>query len=230
MTLRLSRSTLAVPTTLFLLFALGCASAQPAPEPARNGAEPAGGGKSGPTEQELETARTKVHVAELELALAQKTREEEQAHKAKELEFAKGELTQFDEVDSPTRLAQERLSLTRSKDNLAEQEEELAQLEMTYAEVDLADKTREIVLRRNHRRVERAKETLALEERDLAKLEKHILPRERAKLALGVEEKAHALENAQRSAEIGLLGKNMALEEARAALAKLEKGGAGKAP
>jgi small-conductance mechanosensitive channel len=221
---------MAVPSTILLLFTLGCASAQPAPEPARDGAEPTGGAKSGPTEQELESARTKVQVAELELALAQKTREEEQAHKAKELELAKGELTQFDEVDSPTRLAQERLSLTRSKDSLAEQEEELAQLEMTYAEVDLADKTREIVLRRNHRRVERAKESLALEEREFAKLEQHILPRERARLALGIEEKSHALENAQRSAEIGLLSKKMALVEARAALAKLEKGEAGKAP
>ena len=227
---RVPRSILTLPMTLALALAVGCESARTAPEPARAGTESASGGKSGPTEQELGIARTKVHVAELELALAQKTREEELAHDATELELAKGELTQFDEVDSPTRLAQGRLSLTRSKDSLAEQEEELAQLEMTYAEVDLADKTREIVLRRNHRRVERAKESLALEERDFAKLEQYTLPRERAKLALGIEEKAHALENAQRSAEIGILNKNMALEEARTARAKLEKSGDGKTP
>src|SRR5262245_24671039 len=110
MTLRQSRSTLAIPSTILLLLALGCASAESAPDSARTGTDPAGGGKPGPTEQELATARTKVHVAELELALAQKTREEEQAHKAKELELAKGELTQFDAIDSPTRLAQQRLS------------------------------------------------------------------------------------------------------------------------
>jgi len=227
---RVPRSIVAIPISLLLALAVGCESARPATEPAGTGAESAGSGKSGPSEQELATARTRARIAELEVALAQKTREEEQAHKAKELELAKGELAQFDEIDAPTRLAQQRLSLTRSKDGLAEQEEELAQLEMTYAEVDLSDKTREIVLRRNHRRVERAKEMLALEERDVTKLEKHALPRERAKLALAVEEIAHALENGQRSAEIGLLSKNMALEEARAALAKLEKGASGKTP
>src|SRR6185503_2488134 len=158
----------------------------------------AAGGDPDRAQRELEIARSKLRVAELELALAQKTGDEEQAHKAKELELAQGELRQFDELDAPNRLARERLALTRDQDSLAEQEEELAQLEMTYAEVDLADKTREIVLGRNHRRIERAREELALAERELAKLEQHTLPRERAKLALEVVEKTHALENAQR--------------------------------
>ena len=126
-------------------------------------------------------------------------------------------------VDAPDRLARERLSLARAQDGMAEQEEELAQLESTYAEVDLADKTREIVLRRNHRRVERAKEELAIHERELAKLGDYDLPRERAKLALEVEVTTHELESARRSAEVGLLQKQIALEEARAALEKQEK-------
>ena len=220
MTVRRSRSTLAV-LSFFLLFGLACAGARPAPDGAQGGAE-----------DELEIARTKLRVAELELDLAQDAGDQERAHKAKELEIAQGELRAFDELDSPNRIARERLALKRSQDDLAEQEEELAQLEMTYAEVDLSDKTREIVLQRSHRRVERAKEELALAERELAKLEQHTLPFERAKLALAVDEKAHALENAQQTVEIELLGKNVAVAEARAALAKLEKknGPQGKAP
>ena len=225
MTFRCSRSTPSILCASVLLFSFACASAHRTPEAPGTAA---GAGDPGSTDGPLEIARSKLHVAELELALARKTNDEDQAHKAKELELAQGELRQFDEIDSPDRLARERLSLTRSQDGLAEQEEELAQLEMTYAEVDLSDKTREIVLRRNHRRVERAKEELALAERALTKLEQHTLPRERAKLALEVDEKTHALENAQRTAEIGLLGKNIALEEARAAVAKQEKGHAGK--
>jgi hypothetical protein len=208
-----------------LLSVLGCASARPAPKPEGGSAPSPSAG-----ERELEIARRKLRIAELELEQAEKTRAEDQTRTARELELAQAELRQFDEVDAPDRLASERLSVVRAKDSMAEQEEELAQLEMTYAEVDLSDKTREIVLRRNHRRVERAKEELAIEERELVKLEQHALPLERAKLALEVEAKTHALESVQRTAEIGLLGKQISLEEARAALEKQEKDRSGSAP
>ena len=224
-----SRLALASLGSFVLLSALGCASARSAPQPARPGTETASA-PSSPGERELEVARRKLRVAELELELAEKTRDEDRTHKARELELAQAELRQFDEVDAPDRLASERLSVARAKDSMAEQEEELAQLEMTYAEVDLSDKTREIVLRRNHRRVERAKEELAIAERELAKLEQHVLPIERAKLTLEIQAKTDALASAERTAEIGLLGKQISLEEARAALEKQEKDRSGGAP
>jgi len=208
-----SRSAGTLLGSAFLLLAPACASPAAEPGPTRAAADGS----------ELEAARSKLRIAELELELA--SRDGDQAQEKGELELAQAELRQFDEMDAPDRLARERLALTRTRDALAEEEEELAQLEMTYAEVDLADKTREIVLRRNHRRVEREKEELALAERELVKLEQHTLPRERARLALAVDEKTHALETAQRTAEIALLGKQLALEEARAALAKLVSAG-----
>jgi len=218
MTVRRSRLALACLGSWLLVLAPGCASAG-----GSSVADPADA--PGEEERELDLARRKLHAAELELEHAQKTTGEDQAEKAGELELARAELRQFDEVDAPARLAQERLALTRSKDSLAEQEEELAQLEQTYAEVDLADKTREIVLQRNHRRVERAKAELALAERAFAALEQHTLPRERAKLALEVETKTNALASAGRGAALDVLEKEIALAEARAALAKLEKSG-----
>ncbi|MSR63743.1 MAG: hypothetical protein EXS08_15055 [Planctomycetes bacterium] len=212
MTARRSRPALACLGIGLLLFAPGCASA---------GGATAAESASAPGERDI--AQSKVRVAELELEHARKASGEEQAQKAGELGLATAELGQFDEVDAPERSAREALALTRSQDALLEQEEELAQLELTYAEVDLADKTREIVLQRNHRRVERAKSELTLAERGFAQLQQNTLPRERAKLALAVAEKTAALESTQRSAEIDMLEKQVALAEARAAFEKLEK-------
>jgi hypothetical protein len=50
---------------------------------------------------------------------------------------------------------------------------------MLYEKEDLADKTREIVLQRGKRRVERAKEELAIAERESASLEASVCPARR---------------------------------------------------
>ena len=171
---------------------------------------------------ELEQRRRRT-LLEQESAVAQEAVALEAADR--ERRQAAEDLQRWRAEERPRREAEDALDLQVSADNLLETAEELKQLEMMYKEQDLADKTREIVLRRNHRRVEREKEELALAEHDLVKLEQHTLPRERARLALAVDEKTRALETAQRTAEIALLGKQLALEEARAALAKLVSAG-----
>lgn len=179
-------------------------------------------------DRDLATARDKLAIARLQVDLAEKRTETGRLRKERELELARSELAQFEESDAPTRLAKSKLDLARRRDAVTEQKEELAQLEMMYEQQDLADKTREIVLQRGKRRVERAEADLAIGERETATLEGKVLPRERAKLALEIDVKARELEEMKRDAESTLLDKRMALRSAEADVhaAELKAGGA----
>jgi hypothetical protein len=170
-------------------------------------------------------ARDRITLARMQMEIAHKKADEARVRKEHELELAKAEITQFDEVDAPNRVAKARLDLARHKDMLFEQKEELAQLEMMYEKEDLADKTREIVLQRGKRRAERAQEELAIAERETQALETRTIPRERSKLVFEAETKARDLEGMARETEATILEKRMAVEaaeaEAQAAEAKV---------
>ena len=150
-----------------------------------------------------------------------------------ELKDIQDQLAQLEKVDAPARVAKAKLELAQMQDALAEQEEELAQLEMMYKESDLADKTREIVLNRGKRRVERAKEKLELQARDVQALGETILPHEHDKLARQLELKRRDLERVQREGEMQLHEQHIASESAEievmraeAELAAAQRGGA----
>jgi hypothetical protein len=142
-----------------------------------------------------------------------------------ELEIARAELSRFDSTGAAVKLDGARLDLARAQDAHRESEEELQQLEMMYAEQDLADKTREIVLSRGRRSLERAAKALDISLRELAALESMGLPQERAKLALEADRKARELERARRAAVDALREKRIALLQAEGELldARAEK-------
>jgi len=167
-------------------------------------------------------ARDKLSLAKMQLEIARKKADDARARKERELELSRAEVAQFEESDAPNRVAKSRLDLTRRQDALAEQQEELAQLEMMYEKEDLADKTREIVLQRGKRRVERAKTELAISERETQALETRTIPRERSKLVLELEAKARDLEGMVHETEATLLEKRMAVEAAEADLQAAE--------
>jgi hypothetical protein len=187
--------------------------------PAAGKSPPVQSSAGGSSEHDPAALRDKVEIARLQLAIAEQRAETARTRKEKELEIGKAELAQFEESDAPNRLARSKLELARRRDALAEQQEELAQLEMMYEQQDLADKTREIVLQRGKRRVERAQEELAISERDAAALESRTLPRERAKLALEIEIKERELVESKSDAEATLLEKRLAVRSAEDALA-----------
>jgi len=173
--------------------------------------------------RELEIARQKVRKAELAL---QNQRADDQAaiDKARvERELAEIKLKKFESQDAPHKLAETRLSLKNAQDNLKEQEEELEQLEMMYKEEDLADKTREIVLERGRRRLERARMSLANQQNALQILEQHTQPFELAELRSQVTQKDQALDGARRSAEAKLLEKQIDLWSAQAEVTRMEE-------
>jgi len=205
-------------------------SCQTAPTPAHAGAPP--DAPQAHAERELATAQDKLAIARLQLELGQHRAQSGRARREAELQLARGELTQFEESDAPNQLAKSKLEIQRRRDSLFEQQEELAQLEMLYEKQDLADKTREIVLQRGKRRVERAQEELAIAEREAATLETKALPRQRAKLALEVESRTRELDEQRAEAEVGQLEKRLALRAAEAELQALQEkaGSAGGKP
>ena len=150
------------------------------------------------TKRSLEIAKMKLEVAKM----SQKSEEIEQdvaLTKARsERDLAERQMRQFTEIDMPRRLEEGRLHLQEGKDGLQDAKEELAQLEDMYKDGDLADKTREIVLNRGRRRVERTTKWLSLQEIELRSLETFHLPVEKEKLTLSLTEKKEALAKAER--------------------------------
>jgi len=172
--------------------------------------------------------RAELTAAEERLALARQSLEHhealsrEQVHIAEmSLEHTEKKWRQFEEIEAPLQRAEARLSLREASDGLLESQEELAQLEQMYAQDDLADATREIVLQRGKRRLDRAGEEVSIQERRLQQLEEHSLPLEALELRGILEEKRSALESARRDALEGRLEKKIEILEAESEVVRL---------
>jgi hypothetical protein len=130
-----------------------------------------------------------------------------------ELEHAKTALASFDAEVEPRRLAQDALDLQRSQDNLLEQREELAQLELMYAGSELGEGTAEIVLERTRRRIGRAESSYELRKQQSRMLREVELPHERERLVMDLAEKEVGAANAERELTLGELDRAAALRE-----------------
>ena len=180
--------------------------------------------------RELANAKRKLSAARLRLKQAEADDKVALARLEAERALAEGELKQFDEQDAPNRLAQQKLQAQNTRDQFADDQEELQQLEMMYAAEDLADQTKQIVLQRGKRKLGRSQERLSIEERELAVFEQFTLPRDRAKLELELTAKVHALESEKSSFAITKLEKQVDISEAEdtvkeceATLARIQK-------
>ena len=136
------------------------------------------------------------------------------AQAMRELELERQRFDIFVNRSSPNRIENARLSLARAQDRATEAEEELKQLEMMYAEDDFADQTKEIVLERGRRRLERSKRDLELRNEDFAILTELTIPLETAEHKLKVEQKTRSLDKARRSAEASQLDQKIELFKA----------------
>jgi len=165
-------------------------------------------------ERQLQVANDRAGVARVQ----EREQEAANAHAAArveaELKDLEDQLAELERVSGPARVAKAKLDLALARDALAEQEEELAQLEMTYKAGDLADKTSEIVLTRGKRHVERAKEKLELETKDEQALEEAVLPHEHDKLVRQIALKQHDLERAHHDGDVQMQEKHIAVEAA----------------
>lgn len=123
---------------------------------------------------------------------------------------------------APNRIQQAQLDLVQAEDRATEAREEFEQLEKMYAEDDFADGTKEIVLERGRRRLERSQEDLRLRRESFNILTEKTIPLEVADHEWKVEQKQQAVETAHRSAESSAIDKHIAGMKAEAEVASLE--------
>ncbi len=172
-------------------------------------------------DRDLDLARAKLHRAQMAQRQAATKHEVALAKTQRELELQQQRYATFGERAVPNRIAWAQLRLTRAQDSLKETREELAQLEALYAADEFADGTKEIVLDRGRRRLERSKRDFELRSEDFAILTEKTIPAETVDQELKLEQKVQALAKARREAEASELDKNIGLQGAENGIAKL---------
>jgi len=227
------------------LFFAACVSSQPCCKDATAGGgaakgDPPAAGAADDAKTKLDDATVQVEMAETRLKRAQMDCEQQkrdsdlaQAKAQNELQDAQKALDHFVNVEMPAKLARSQLDLQQATDSTTEQEEELQQLELMYKNDDLGDKTKEIVIARTKRRLERAHASLALQKQEVDDLMNVQLPDQRRKLELTLKDRQADLERAQFNARTGEIDKQMAVrsqqievEKQRRELEKLKKSAA----
>jgi hypothetical protein len=144
------------------------------------------------------------------------------ANAERELNLEQQRFRTFTERSAPNRIERAKLELTKAQDRATEAEEELRQLEMMYAADDFADQTKEIVLERGRRRLERSKRDLELRREEFAILTEMTIPQETADRELKVQKKTQELDQARREVEASKLAKQIERARAEAEIANLE--------
>lgn len=153
----------------------------------------------------------KSRMSEAHAAIAQKVAV---AKAGREFELEAQRSKTFRERAVPNRLAWAELRLAQAQDRVKDAEEELHQLGLMYAEEHFADQTKEIVLQRSRRRLERSHRDLELRVEDHAILTEKTIPLELTEHEQKVEQKERTLENARRDAESSKLDKRIAVMSA----------------
>jgi len=174
-------------------------------------------------EHDLRVAQTKLEIARLEMQSAQIQQEQSVAHASTKLQLAEAELANYLDVEMTNRLEGEQLSLQGAKDSAKDAEDELAQLEIMYAEQDLEEMTREYVISRGRRRAKRAMGRIAIAEREMQALKSFELPSKQAKLEMAVVQAREAVEAAERSNAVAMMRKELAVSEAEVAVERAER-------
>jgi len=173
-------------------------------------------------ERDLNLAAERLAQARLAMAHAEAQNAVSVAKAEKDLELERQRYRIFVERSVPNRVERAKLDLTRAEDRTKEAEEELKQLEMMYAEDDFADQTKEIVLERERRRLERAKRDLELRQEEFTILTELTIPLEKAEQETKVEQQTKSLEKAQRDADASRLGDQIGVLKAEGDIANLE--------
>ena len=139
-----------------------------------------------------------------------------------ELDVSTRKLKTFNERSAPNRIAWGELSLRRAEDRAQEAQEELEQLELMYSEDEFADQTKEIVLERGRRRLERSQRQLELQRKDFATLQEETLPVERREHELRAIDKEEAFKRAREKTETSMIDQEIGLINAEGEIIRLE--------
>ncbi len=179
--------------------------------------------KKAKRERAVEVARKHVAQAELTQKVAEQKQKDAVAAAEGALQLSHSALAQFDTADMALQVKSAELGLREKENDLRENQEELEQLKLMYAEQDLADKTREMVVARTERRLAQTEAELALKHQELELLKSSKLPTERLELTLAVQEKEQALAAARLDARLEWNSQQLALLEAQNTLIEAEE-------
>ena len=139
-----------------------------------------------------------------------------------ELELLQRKFKTFLEKSRPERLNRAELGLQMQQDGAREAGEELAQLEMMYKEDQFADKTKEIVLERGRRRLERARRSLEIETGASELLKGETLPLEQLEQEIAIRDKQIAMERAVRDFEASMIDLKLGVMAGETEILRLE--------
>lgn len=186
--------------------------------PQAGGAAPAAA-SADDAKQKAEDAAAQLELAKIKLDRATMDADQQRIDGAAAVEKAKFELSvatkardHFVNVEMPQKTARAQLDLQQAKDSLSEQEEELQQLELMYSKDELGDKTKEIVLARSKRRLERLRQNLGLQQKDLDDLVNVQQPDQLRKLEAAVTDKTGDLRRSEFGLRSGQIDKDMAVK------------------
>jgi len=202
--------------------AVKSSEAQPADPKAAEAKARAAARKAEKRAHELELARMELELAgmEAEREVQECKRKLEEARR--EVDEARRAMEHF-RAKSPRELAEQQLDLDRSVQAKTEAEQELREMEATYAKDQFATDTKELVLMRHRKRVEFSSRGLELAQAEFSDLKSVELPRREREH----EKKLRDAEAELREAEFALvrkeLGNRMELARKRWAVAELER-------
>ncbi len=173
-------------------------------------------------EIDLDVARSALAKAEAEKAAGEKGDGVALQQSQAAFENARTNLKVFDEVDGKQMLEQADLSVQYGRDNVSDQDEELAQLLKMYKSEELTNATSEIVVKRARRSLERSRRYLKMSEEDaqITKTVKH--PQQRQALGFAVENAAKSLEALKIQQAHAKVQRDAELRRAKASAAQAE--------
>lgn len=145
------------------------------------------------------------------------------AQSARWLAEAQEALAYFDSTEGKARLARADMSLQWSVDSVADQEEELRQLEKMYASEDLTSDTAEIVVMRARRSLERSKKSLEMERESTRRSKEVELPRQRVSMVDSVSQAQLGYDQLVESQKLEAADRDRAVARAELALKRVER-------
>jgi hypothetical protein len=173
-------------------------------------------------EHSLEVAHLNLDKSRLSAEHAERQFRDTAGKAEADLDLVRTKLENFLDVNLPNRIARAELGLQGAEDGATEAREELDQLEQMYSDEQFADATKEIVIERARRRLERTQRDLELRRDEFRNLVEIALPIEQWELELGVQEKEHGLQQLRRGRDTAVIDQNVATMNAEAEVTRLE--------
>ncbi|MBI3818478.1 MAG: hypothetical protein HY286_07300 [Planctomycetes bacterium] len=173
-------------------------------------------------ERDLNMARHRLERARVDVQNQELNNRDSLTRAKSDLELARKALAQYNDFDSKIRIERGKLGMQQMEDGLQEMREELDQILSMYKDNEIADKTKEIVVRRNQRRLERLTQNAQMQKEEFENLMNKTIPLERAKLELELDAKERAMQAAERGARDGMADREIGVMGAESEVFRVE--------